>query len=339
MRLANNLKGGGNELRDVVAEVLTAVPAGPNKEGRVIYRSDLDRLQVCIAAGTPGTWVTVLPDTVPLNSIANPTAARDMNSQRITNLGAPTAGTDAARKQDVDVAIAGIDVHPSVRAATTVNGVLATAYENGDVIDGVTLATGDRILLKNQTTQSENGIFTVNATGAPTRATDADTAGDLSGGSFVFVEEGTTQAETGWIITTNGSITPGTTAHAWSQFSGNGSVEAGAGLTRVASGAGSQIDVVGGPGITVAADLVSIDTAVVGTKALLNIVGDGSTTQFSVSSPTGLPPYSVEVWDTDTTTQEKVEPIVEYLTASTTVRISFSPAPPVGYDYQVRMVF
>lgn len=80
-----------------------------------------------------------------------------------------------------------------VRVATTANGVLATAYENGDTVDDIVLATGDRILLKNQTTQTENGIYVVAASGAPTRATDADSTAELDN-LIVEVTEGTASA-------------------------------------------------------------------------------------------------------------------------------------------------
>ena len=103
------------------------------------------------------------------------------------------------------------DYKESVRAATTVNGALATAYENGDTIDGVVLATGDRILLKDQTTGSENGIYTVNATGAPTRAVDFDDDDEVSAGAQVYVEEGTANAKKVFHLVTTGSILIGTT--------------------------------------------------------------------------------------------------------------------------------
>lgn len=99
----------------------------------------------------------------------------------------------------------------AVRAATTVTGTLATAYENGDTIDGVALVTGDRILLKNQGTGSQNGIYTVNASGAPTRAADFDASEEVKG-AVVFVREGTTNAGTLWRNTNTGTVTIGSTS-------------------------------------------------------------------------------------------------------------------------------
>ena len=97
-----------------------------------------------------------------------------------------------------------------VRVATTANGTLASSFENGDSVDGVTLATGDRILIKNQTTATENGIYTVNASGAPTRATDADAGSELLG-AIVVVTEGTENADSIWLCTNNSTITLGST--------------------------------------------------------------------------------------------------------------------------------
>lgn len=98
----------------------------------------------------------------------------------------------------------------SVRVATTAAGTLASSFENGDTVDGVTLATGNRILIKNQATASENGIYTVNASGAPTRATDADSGSEMLG-AIIPVEEGTVNAERTFRCTNNATITLGST--------------------------------------------------------------------------------------------------------------------------------
>lgn len=104
-----------------------------------------------------------------------------------------------------------------VRVATTANGTLSTAFANGQVVDGVTLATGDRILIKNQSTATQNGIYVVAASGAPTRATDADTGAELLGAT-VAVAEGTTNADTVWLCTANATITVGSTNLPWQQM-------------------------------------------------------------------------------------------------------------------------
>lgn len=149
------------------------------------------------------------------------TGALDMGSQLITNVSTPSAGTDAANKNYVDTAISSLnslfDSKGSVRVATTVAGTLATSFENGDTIDGVVLATGDRILIKDQASQAENGIYTVNASGAPTRSTDMNAWTEVPG-AFVAVEEGTSNADTVWLCTSNQGGTLGTTAITWQQI-------------------------------------------------------------------------------------------------------------------------
>ena len=174
-----------------------------------------------------------------LDEFAAPTSSIGLNSQKITGLADGTSAGDAVNKGQLDAAQNGLDVKASVRAATTGNITIATALNAGDSLDGsVTLADGDRILVKDQTTKSENGIWVVGS--SPARAEDANDAGELSGGSFVFVEEGDTYADTGWVITTNGSITPGTTAHDWAIFSRAGELTAGDGISR--SGATIAVD-------------------------------------------------------------------------------------------------
>lgn len=130
------------------------------------------------------------------------------------SFGTPSAGTDAVilsyLQSYVADAIGASNLKDAVRVATTANGTLATAYANGQTVDGITLVTGDRILLKNQSTGSENGIYTVNASGAPTRATDADSATDIAD-TVVYVSQGTANADTGWKLVTD-AIVLGTTA-------------------------------------------------------------------------------------------------------------------------------
>jgi len=138
----------------------------------------------------------------------------------------PSNALEAATKQYVDAATAGLNVHESVDAATTANITLASAVENGDTLDGVTLATGNRILVKNQTTKSENGIYVVAASGAPTRAADYNSAGEVDAGDFIFVEAGTTNGKTGW-VQTNTVTTVGTDNIEFTQFSGTGTYVAG----------------------------------------------------------------------------------------------------------------
>jgi hypothetical protein len=226
-----------------------------------------------------------------LDQMAAPTATVSMGSQIVSNVATPVAGTDAANKNYVDTAVTGLSWKQAVRVATTANGTLATAFANGQTVDGVTLVTGNRILLKNQSAGAENGIYTVNASGAPTRASDADTSAELQG-LAVMVQEGTTNQNTQWIQTVDGTITVGTTALVFAQFGGGAAYTAGNGLTLTAN----DFAVGAGTGITVAADSVAIDTAVVVRKFAVS-VGNGSLTTIGVTHNLGTTDVIVEVFE------------------------------------------
>ena len=142
----------------------------------------------------------------------------------------PTEALQAATKQYVDAVSEGLHVHASCIAATTTDVILATEVEAGDVLDGVTLAAGNRILVKNQITKSENGIYVVSETGAPTRALDFDSPLEIDGGDFVFVISGTNNDNTGW-VQTNTVGTVGVSPIEFSQFSGIGTYTAGSGIS------------------------------------------------------------------------------------------------------------
>lgn len=160
-----------------------------------------------------------------LNDMAAPTADFSMNNRKLTNLAAPTADTDAVNKAYVDSVAQGLDVKASVVVATTGNITLSGTQ----TIDGVAVVAGDRVLVKSQSTASANGIYVV-ANGAWTRSTDADIWNELVS-AFVFVEKGSTLADTGWVCTVDAGGTLGTTAVTWAQFSGAGTYTAGTGLT------------------------------------------------------------------------------------------------------------
>ena len=149
-------------------------------------------------------------------------------------------GRYTAATQYADNLVQGLDVKDSVRAATTAALTLATDLEAGDTLDTtVTLVAGDRVLVKDQADATENGIYVVAASGAPARAADAG-QGDLTGGSFVFVEEGSVNADTGFVCNTDGVPTLGTDDVSFTQFSGGGAIIAGEGLTKN----GNTLDVV-----------------------------------------------------------------------------------------------
>ena len=204
-----------------------------------------------------------------LDQMAAPAASVAFNSQKITGLADPTAAQDAATKNYVDSVAQGLDVKLSVRAATTANITLSGTQ----TIDGVAVIAGDRVLVKNQTTTNQNGIYIV-AAGAWTRSTDTDTWAELVS-AFTFVEEGTVNGDTGWVSTVNAGGTIGTTAVTFSQFSGAGTYIAGAGLTLT----GSTFDIGGTANrITVNADTIDIASTYVGQTSIttLGTIGTGT---------------------------------------------------------------
>jgi len=144
----------------------------------------------------------------------------------------PTAALQAATKQYVDNAITGLDFKQSVRATTTANITLSGTQ----TIDGVALIAGDRVLVKDQTTANQNGIYVV-AAGSWSRASDADNspAGEVTAGMYAFIEEGTTYASSGWVLATANPITLGSTNLSFQQFNGLGQLTAGTGLTKTGS--------------------------------------------------------------------------------------------------------
>ena len=209
-----------------------------------------------------------------INLVPNGTGTVDVGSKRITNVATPTSSTDAANKGYVDALVQGIDVHASVRATTTAN----ISLSGTQTIDGVAVIAGNRVLVKDQTTQSQNGVYIVNAS-TWVRATDFDSSANVSANAFFFVEEGTLYADTGWTLTNDGTPAIGTDALTFTQFSGAGSVTAGNGLIKT----GNTIDVVGTANrISVAADSIDISSSYVG-QASITTVGTISTGTWSGS--------------------------------------------------------
>lgn len=154
-------------------------------------------------------------------------AAVDMNSQKLTGLATPTATGDAATKEYVDDVAQGLQVLTAVAVATTENITLSGEL----TVDGVSLSASDRVLVKDQTTASENGVYVV-ASGAWSRPADLDTGADAAG-AFVFVTGGTTNGSTGWVCTSEPEAdTVGTDSLTFTQFSSAGFVDAGTGLTK-----------------------------------------------------------------------------------------------------------
>lgn len=265
-----------------------------------------------------------------LDQFAVPTADLSLNSHKLTNVTDPSAAQDAATKAYVDALIQGISAKTSVRVATTANATLASGFENGDTVDGVTLVTGDRILIKDQSTGSQNGIYTVNASGAPTRATDMDSNAEIAAGLYVFVEEGTTNADSGWVLTTDGAITVGTTSLAFVQFTGAGQITAGAALTKT----GNTLDVaVDGTTIEISGDALRVkdggisDAKLASTfaKKYTTTVGDGATTAIVVTHNLGTRAVQVTVYRTATPYDQVM--VNNERTTTNTVTLGFAVAP------------
>jgi hypothetical protein len=198
-----------------------------------------------------------------LDSLAAPDADLDLDNQKITNLADPVSDQDAATKAYVDASRSGLDVKQSVRAATTANITLS----GEQTIDGVSVVAGNRVLVKDQSTGSANGIYVASASGW-TRATDANQDAEVTAGMFTFVEEGTANADAGFVLSTNGAITVGTTALSFSQFSGAGQITAGDGLSKT----GNTLNVGGTTDrITVNADTVDIASTYAGQNTITTL--------------------------------------------------------------------
>ena len=162
--------------------------------------------------------------------------------------------TSLVSKEYVDAVKVGLDFKDSVRVATTGSNISLSSAPAA--IDGVTLSSDDRVLVKDQSSGAENGIYVFNGSGsAMTRATDADANAEVTSGLFTFVTEGTVNADSGFVLTTDGSITVGTTSLAFAQFSGAGQITAGTGMTKT----GNTLDVeVDGQSLEISSDALRI---------------------------------------------------------------------------------
>ncbi len=218
-----------------------------------------------------------------LDQMAAPTGAVSFNSQKITNLADPTADADAANKGYVDGVAQGLDIKDSVKATTTTNITLSGTQ----TIDGIALSADDRVLVKNQNTQTENGLYLCKAS-TWTRTDDLAAGGDAAG-AFVFVEQGTINAENGFVCTSNkGSAVVGTNNLVFAQFSGAGQIIAGDGLDK--SGNTLSVDLKSNGGLVIESTEIAVDlsaSSITGTLAVGN-GGTGSTGASGARTNLGL---------------------------------------------------
>ena len=310
-KFLTNLNLNQNQLINATFEVLASDPGSGNFEGRLIYNSTTDTIKVyanaawrslphTIASGggagiaealtvsesngtitltlnvadtdsaglLPATFWQMLNDAT-ADATASKLVKRDASGN--AKVATPTDAAHIATKGYVDAARQGLDVKQSVRAATVGAINISADLEAGDLIDGVTLVAGDRVLVKDQSTATENGIYVAVASGAASRSSDANgtaDTGELKPGTFTFVEEGAVNSDKGFVVSTNGTITIGSTSIAWTQFSGAGSFTAGDGLSQ----SGNTINVnVTSNRTAITADAIDISANYVGQSSITTL--------------------------------------------------------------------
>jgi hypothetical protein len=310
-KFLTNIDLNQNQLVNATFEKLATEPASGNFEGRLIYDTATDTIKVytgsafkslphtIVSGGAAGIsealTVSESNGTVTLtlnvadtdsagllpaamwqmltDATADATASKlvKRDAQGNAKVATPTDAAHIATKGYVDAARQGLDVKQSVRVATTAPINLATDLEAGSTIDGVTLVAGNRVLVKDQSTATENGIYVAVASGAASRSSDANgtaDTGELKPGTFTFVEEGSTHSDKGFVVSTNGTITIGSTSIAWTQFSGAGSFTAGDGLSQ----SGNTINVnVTANRTAITADAIDIASTYVGQSSITTL--------------------------------------------------------------------
>ena len=322
------------------------------------------------SAGSAGT--AVVPSKEDHTHAFTPNTDLNMQGYKLANLATPTVSTDAATKQYVDDVAQGLNIHAASYAATTAN--LNATYNNGTsgvgatltnagtqaafTTDGTTPSLNDRILVRLQSNTAENGIYTLTTVGSGstnwvlTRATDFDSAVEIAGGDFTFVDNGSTLANTGW-VNVDEVNTVGTDPIVFQQFSGAGTYTAsngvvlngtvfsfdprtGYGLQTGASGAEiklattsglnltSDLAVGAGNGISVLTNTVAIDSNVVVSKYSTN-VGDGSATSYTITHNLGTRDVIVSVYEASGSYAEVICDVNHATTNTITLLFSVAP--------------
>lgn len=248
-----------------------------------------------------------------LDQMAAPTAAVSMNTNRLTSLSDPSNAQDAATKAYVDSQIAGLDVKASVVAATTAalpactynngtSGVGATLTGNANgalaAQDGITLTADQRLLVKNQASALQNGVYTVTTVGdgssqfVLTRATDLDSSGELLGAPFFMVESGTDNGAHGFVCSNAGTLTMGTTDVTFYQFSAPGQdAVAGAGLAMTGNVLSVGVD---DSSLEIDGDALQVASGGI-TNAMLNgSIADSKLNQISTAGKVALSALEID---------------------------------------------
>ena len=252
---------------DGIGNSITNIENADIKSSAAIAYSKLNLTGAVVDGDLAGSITNGKLATNPLlySNMTAPTASVAFNSQKLTGLANGVAADDAATKGQVDAAQAGLDAKDACRVATTANITLS----GEQAIDGVTTTT-DRVLVKNQSTASQNGIY-VSASGSWARSTDADANAEVTSGLYTFITEGTANGSTGFVLTTDDPITVGTTALTFSQFSG-------------------LAQLVGGTGITKTGNTISIDTLVTVDKTTAQTLTNKTLTSPTLTTPAlGVP--------------------------------------------------
>lgn len=223
-------------------------------------------------------------DAATASDSVNTLVIRDANGRY--QAAAPVNGLDVANKSYVDSARTGLDVKASVKVATTGAITLSSDLAPGDTIDGYTLVAGDRVLVKNQDTASENGIYEVQSDGSVVRADDADSNAEVTPGLFTFVEQGTVNADSGWVLITDAPISLGSTGLEFSLFSVAGNILAGDGLLKTGDVLSVRVDDnAANPTLEISSDRLRIASGAAGSGLS---GGGGSPLAVNVASTGGI---------------------------------------------------
>ena len=257
--------------------------------GAFFNKTDTKTANTVLAGPSSGsaaapTFRTLLADDLPrLNQFTAPNSAVSLNSQKITNLATPTADGDAASKSYVDGVSQGLDIKEAVKVATTANITLSGTQ----TIDGVAVSADERVLVKSQSTASQNGLYLCKS-GSWARTDDLAAGSDASS-VFVFVDQGTVNSENGFVCTTSkGSAVVGTNNLAFTQFSGAGQITASDGLSK--SGNTLSVDLKSNGGLVIESAEIAVDLAassITGTLAVSD-GGTGSTSASAARTALGL---------------------------------------------------